>query len=192
MDCARGRPDWLKVVGVVIVGFLVIENIILIQQNRELQTALHPAPREILVEGESVGPFKVRSLNGDSITINYADSTKKYLLFVFTVTCPHCHKNLGRWNALVKNIGEVRDEIVGICVSDLEHTLKYRDTTGIIFRLAALADTSFLRRYKITLFPETILVNGNGRVKKVWAGELSESQISDILMLMHSSTKTIN
>ena len=45
-------------------------------------------------------------------------------------------------------------------------------------------DTSFYRKYRISVVPETILINGNGVVEKVWLGELNQSQIIEITNLM--------
>jgi peroxiredoxin len=192
MNKTSKKTNWINLIGLLLIIFLGVEDLFLIQQNRHLKESLSPPPIMLLKPGERVGAFKVQRSDGKIEDVTYADTTKKYMLFVLSTMCPHCHKNLQRWNEFANNNQDNRCRIIGISVNDLERTRSYNDTAGVNFELLTLADTSFARRYKVSAFPETILVDGNGTVEKAWAGELSGEAMNEIRTLLQSATKLTN
>jgi peroxiredoxin len=87
---------------------------------------------------------------------------------------------------LWKDIASAANETVsifGISINNFEQTKEYASTKDIGFYLVSVADTSFGRKYKISGVPETILIEGNSTVEKVWIGELSKESLDDIKVL---------
>ena len=180
------KINWLQVVTLVIIGLLMIEVVILTIQNRELKTAisnLTQSQTEPLKHGEKVEPFKIQTLSGDTAEFTYSDTKKRYLLFVLSTKCPHCEKNLPLWKEIANTANETVN-IFGISLDNFEQTKEYASIKDIGFYLASVADTSFGRKYKIGGVPETILIDGNSKVEKVWIGELSKESLNDIKILM--------
>ena len=118
--------------------------------------------------------------------MTYLDSTKKSLFFILSTTCPHCFKNLKKWNEIAENTDSLRCTVLGISTNDLERTRKYQDTVSLKFQLSAIADTSFFRKYKVSAYPETILIDSKGFVGGAWVGELSDEEIKEIQSLLNS------
>ncbi len=182
----KRERNWIALLGLIIIVFLALEDVALIYQNKALRAALAPYLAETLKTGQQMDGFKVQTLSGQIEEINYGDLARKYLFFVLSTTCPHCHGNIDNWNKIAQYCDTNRCAIYAISIVDFERTKKYRDTTSMHFQLVALADTGFVRKYRINAVPTTILVRGNGTVERVWTGELSEHQTHEIMSLSAS------
>lgn len=173
----------LQLITFSVIFILAIDVVFLTIQNRKLKSAIQSytkAAIEPLKSGEKVEPFKVISLNGDTIDFAYTDSEKRYLLFVLSTTCPHCENNLIHWQDLIDGIDNNKVNIFGISISDHDKTLRYVSEKRVGFYTCSIADTNFTKEYKIPGVPETILVSGGGVVEKVWIGELNDEHINEI------------
>ncbi|TLY32998.1 MAG: TlpA family protein disulfide reductase [Ignavibacteria bacterium] len=180
--------NWIQVISVTLNLLLTIEAVLLILQNRDLKNSLRRSPVGAQVEplkaGERVEAVKVQTLDGNTTDLAYTDPGKKYLLFVLSTTCPHCEKTLVNWKAIAHDNRDQNCDIIGVSVHSLDETKKYVANKSVGFYVVSVADTSFSRKYKISGVPETILLQGDGSVEKVWIGELSEDQTIEIEKLM--------
>jgi peroxiredoxin len=148
---------------------------------------------DALQPGDHVKPIKLQTMGGSVSELKYDDPGKKYLLFVLSTTCPHCEKNLDRWKAINERNRQGNCEIVGISIHDFKATRKYVEEKDPGFYItSAAADTSFHRGYKLVGVPETILLKGDGSVQKVWIGELSADQTSEIEALLETARSSAN
>ena len=180
------KTDWTKLIGVVVLVLLTVECAFLIFQNRQLKSVIAAMSagsgerREALKTGDIVDPFAITTLDGKSAELNYPDSTRKYLLFVFSTTCPHCEKNYSRWSAISDSIRGTGCDVIGVSVHSVDQTQTYVKSKAGGFQTVCVTDTSFGRRYKIVGVPETILIRGNRTVEKSWIGELTADNIKEI------------
>lgn len=188
------NKKWSIAIIFLLMIFLTVDVILLTIQNRNLKSQLDAitARPEQLKAGERVESFNVKTLDGSITQIDYADSTTKYLFFILSTSCPFCEKNLAAWKNVVAMNQKNIYKIIGISIDDLEKTKNYIATKDVSFYLTSIADTSFLRKYKISSVPETILINGNGIVEKVWAGKLSEKQSNEIHSLISAKMALAN
>ena len=194
METVKKKTYWIQLVTFTIIAVLVVEDGLLIIQNKELKARLNAfaAPQmEPLKPGEVLQPVNVQTLDGNIRELNYSDTSKKYLLFVFSTTCPHCERNLVRWQEIVDGYHADGCDIIGISVHDLDATQRYVTTKNIGFvTVSSAKDTSFARKYKMSGVPETILVAKNGKVEKTWRGELNAEQTDEIKSLIGSRDGT--
>ena len=185
------KTNWMQLASFVLIILLTTEVILLILQNRELKSTLKTmtASRvEPLKPGERVEPVKVQTLDGITNDLVYADSTRRYLLFVFSTSCPHCEKTFPVWQQIATNMKSDHLSIVGISTYALAETQKYAADKKPGFSIVSVgADTSFGRKYKVSGVPETILLKGDGTVVKVWVGELQPDQVNEIRTLLEAS-----
>lgn len=190
MNPLTPRRNWFQILSVVMIVFLILEVALLILQNRDLRAQLSVSANKEMMEplkhGEKVGTIKIETLNEEMSEISYADPRKKYLLFVFSTTCPHCEKNFVNWQMIADKGNRMHCVIRGISVHDFESTRKYMETKKPNFDVVVLADTSFKSRYRVNGVLETILVNGDGALEKIWIGELTNEQTKEIQILMSS------
>ncbi|MBI4811293.1 MAG: TlpA family protein disulfide reductase [Ignavibacteriales bacterium] len=178
----------IQVLSLLINVFLIFEVILLINQNRGMKTRLdeltkRPEPLKI---GERVGSFKVITLDGDSTEITYNDTKKKYMLFVFSIACPICAKNLQNWNELAEISGNKNIDVIGISISKLESTKQYLSDKQVKFSVVMRADTSFDKQYKIIGVPLTFLIDKGGIVESVTIGELKQEQLTDLKNIINA------
>jgi len=175
------KTNWLYLIGIVVIVLLAVEVVMLILQNRQLKAALiaMAAPPMIpLQRGDRVEHVKLQDMNDNTVDLFSEDSKEKKLLFVFSLTCPHCEKNLVKWQSIIDNNTNSHCDFIGISTRVLEGTKKYVKEHNVRFQsFCAEIDTSFRRKYGISIVPQTILINSNRTVEKVWLGELNDEQI---------------
>ncbi len=195
MEERKKKTNWIPLIGLVVIILLAVEDGMLILQNRKLEATLKSMtapPIQPLKPAERVEPVKLQALEGNTIELNYADSSKRYLLFVLSTTCPHCEKTFPVWQSITSNIAD-NCNVIGIVLQNLEETKKYVSTKNVNFvTMSVSVDTSFSRKYRIAGVPETILMNGNGTVEKAWMGELSKEQAKEIETLVGASKSLTN
>jgi len=181
MNTIKPKADWLQRSSIGLTVLLSVVVILLIIQNRELKRAINGST--VLTRSE---------LDGATTELAYNDSTKKYLLFVLSTTCPHCEKTLPIWQSFAQNKSE-NCNVFGISIHNLEQTRSFLANKIVGFYTASVGeDTSFERKYKIVGVPETILISGKGTVEKTWVGELTPKQAIEINALIGGSTSLPN
>lgn len=190
MERPKKETNWIQLFSFTIIAVLAVEDGLLIIQNKELKARLAAAtaPKMApLKPGEFVQSVRLQTLDGSIRELNYTDTSKKYLLFVFSTTCPHCEKNLVNWQEITESNRANGCDIIGISVQKLDVTQRYATTKNVGFvTVSAANDTSFVRKYRISGVPETILIAGNGKVEGTWQGELSAEQTNEIKRLISS------
>ncbi|HEV8539078.1 MAG TPA: TlpA disulfide reductase family protein [Bacteroidota bacterium] len=187
---------WTQLVGFIIIAGLTVEVVFLSIQNRQLKNVLKSRTMisqvESLKAGEKVEPLKIQTLEGETTVLSYNDPAKKYLLCVFSTTCPHCEKILPAWQTLAEKNND-NCFVIGISIHNVDETRKYVTAKKVgFYSVSASSDTSFNRKYKISGVPETILLDGNGKVQKAWVGELTSEQTIEIQALLSASQTLAN
>jgi len=167
----------------VVIFILSIDVVFLTIQNKKLKSTIQTYIGNSvnpLKSGDQVKPLKVISMNGDTINFTYTETDKKYILFVLSTTCPHCEKNLIYWQNIIDSIDNNKLNIFGISLNNYDETLHYIMEKKLGFYTFTIADTNFIKEYKIAGVPETILLNGKGVVENVWIGELNNEKTMEI------------
>jgi cytochrome c biogenesis protein CcmG, thiol:disulfide interchange protein DsbE len=186
MEELKKKTNWVQLIGIVLIIFLGVEDVLLILQNKQLKATINTltTPQmEPLKTGDRLEPVKIQSFDGSRSDLIYSDSTKKYLLFLFSTTCPHCEKNIPIWQSLIASMDN-HIKILGVSTQKLNETKQFIQGKIVNFRIVtAYEDTSFQRKYRVIGVPETILIDGEGKVEKVWMGELQPDQINEIKIL---------
>jgi len=190
MSIIRGKIQVGQIFGIIVIIALMIETILLIKQNRELKMQLEgfiAADMASLKPGERVSSINIKTLDGTISQLLYDNSSRKYLLFVFSTTCPHCDKTFPSWLHIVNSVLSDSVNIVGLSMHNHDETKKFIEANNVGFYVASVVDdTSFSREYKISGVPETLLLNSHGMVEKVWIGELTDRQADEIISLVGS------
>ena len=178
----------IQILSMVVIAALACICVMLILQNKELKASSRNSilwPAKHLEPGEKVEPIMVQSLDGDTVSLQYQKLGQKYLLFVFSTTCPHCENNLPVWNHLA-SLAENKPglNIVGISSERPEVLISFLHDKKPNFKIYSSAvDSSFSIKYGINGVPETMLIAGDGTVIKTWIGELQVKQSDEIQML---------
>src|SRR2546426_8796919 len=128
----------LRLAPYVVIVLLAIEVVLLMQQNRELKSAVRAMASEAvepLRPGDSVQTVGFQTMDGKRGELSYTTQRKKYLLFVLSTSCPHCEKNLEPWSNLVAFDSNRRCNIVGLSVDELQSTIDYAGERHLPFSL---------------------------------------------------------
>jgi len=170
----------------VILGIaLFAVNIALIRKNRDLTTRLNAKFGSLMAApGTSLPPLRGARADGQDIIVGW-DGKHDSLVMVFSVSCEFCEQNWPRWSSLVGKIDreQVNPVLVDITGRVTEGFLLVHKIQGL--PLVQHVDPGFITTYDVLFVPETILVDPNGRVIKVWAGILQPQDEADILRMCH-------
>ena len=104
------------------------------------------------------------------------------LYFFFATTCQACKNNMPNWNNLMDTLSHQRVRIVGLSPDSLfriRELLAHVPAKFPVF--SVVPDLPKLKKYKLTIFPSTILVEPSGVVKRLWGGLLSDEKMKEIL-----------
>ena len=193
-DSKKGRR--IQILSVMVIATLSCLCVLLILQNKELKESRpsFPVPFVDLKPGDKIEPVTLQSLGGTTINLRYQEPDQKYLIFIFSTTCPHCENNLPVWNHLANLVGnKPGSNIIGISSEPNEVLKAFVSNKKPDFNIySAVIDTSFVRKYGVNVVPETIILNGSGSVVKTWIGELREKQTEEIQMLLMGDSQSSN
>lgn len=180
-----GRGRIFDVITVVLIVFLSVVLVLLIIENRRYRALLTGAGvierTDALKPGERIDDVAITTLDGEPGILAFSGENDKYLLFVLSTDCPHCLANLGRWGDISRRLGPSGRYVVGLSVHGPRETAKYIEENDVRFYTVTVRDSSFLDRYRIPGVPATLLLSTGGIVRQVWIGELTDSQVSDVI-----------
>ncbi len=167
-----------------VITLLAIDVVVLSVKNRDLKDHIREIsgfePPEPFEPGSVAGKISVTLLDGRNDSISYDEAYAKYILFVFSTTCPHCEANIPTWKSLNETLNG-RCFIIAISIHDVERTVDYVTKREFPFYTVSLNDTAFYQRYKISGVPVTMLIATDATVEGVWKGRLDDEQEKDIV-----------
>ena len=165
---------------------LAVSNWRLVRENRRLDAEVHlyESLRHTQV-GAVLPALHGKGLDGQDLTVSYADVSRRTLLMVFSPTCPHCKRNWPEWLDVARNAPDNRVVFanVGGPLPPNFSDLYSFDSAPVI----AEASPESILQYSLLEFPLTILISPAGRVERVWVGELAPADVSDIKKLTQSA-----
>ncbi len=114
---------------------------------------------------------------GNTVSYPFPDS-EDTLVLVFSKTCGWCNQNWPHWQQLLSAGLKINPVLVDLSRSvGPSYLLAHHvETLPLIHEL----DPAMLEPYKFRFTPQTILVGPGGKVKAVWTGELTVSDLNDI------------
>jgi hypothetical protein len=156
---------------VVALGVLA-ENIFLFLQNRRLNDALAPQ----ISAGAQLQMLSGLALDGRLQSVPFPVAGSKLLIITFSPACPACQANQDAWMKLASTLGQKGVRVLWVSRDPIEITRDYCVKHGIPFS-DVLADPPYRTFAQLGLarVPNTLLVGGEGRVEKVWAGRLDQA-----------------
>ncbi len=138
------------------------------------------APR--LQTNEIAPVFEADRMEGGRVRVEFPESGGKTFLFVLSLTCGTCQKNLPYWSRLARESG-VKVRTFGLVVDKLEYQKEQAllKEKALDFPALRFTDKALMLSYKVTKVPHTILVGPGGRVEKTIVGALTQEQFEDLL-----------
>lgn len=169
-----------------IMFIIMAQNYFLVKKNENLIKIIEQHLREMsrgntMQYKDSMQAFGALTL--DSVfTIVNPHGNKKKLFFVFTTWCGACVQNVSEWNKLAKQLGNNELMILGISPDSLYKIREFKSKVKPDFPIMSVAgDTLFMKKYKLFNIPQTLLIDSEGLVVKVWPGLLTGEDQSEII-----------
>lgn len=152
---------------------LLLINVLLVQQIEKLRILARKPDRALEVKpGTALPALEGLDNNGDRHIFSYGQDSRKTVLLVLSPRCRACEENMPNWEALIKGIDHRSFRLVGVSLQS-ESLKEYASRHGIDqFPILTKIDPKYRVTYNLALTPQTILIDADGKVEKVWTGLL--------------------
>lgn len=164
---------------------LVAVNGALLVRNRELNAEVErlSKQRELSLEakpGSRVASLQGHDFDGRVVTVPYSGQTQKTLLLVFSPTCRACTENWPNWQRLMAGArGKAR--IIGVDLTNLG-TREYMKQHGAEnIQVVTDVNAATIVSHSLALTPQTLVVDAQGAVERVWSGTLRSEDVEEVL-----------
>jgi peroxiredoxin len=163
-------------------------NIALVRQNRQLKAQLsQPPPALELATGTQMPDMRGFDPDGKPVEVLYGKDPRKVLVLVFSPTCPFCEQNWPKWEQVISSLDRSAVRPVGVDVTSTSKApfLSQHQLTGLpVFEKV---EPKAMMNYHFQLTPQTILLDPDGKVEKVWTGVMTDSAVADLKQRMGGS-----
>ena len=183
----------LGIVLLILAAMLLVTSLLVVLRYRNLLAVSNQRMDNDLgpTIGVTVNQLTGTDTAGIPLNISFGGDGKKTILFVFSTECRVCRLNWPAWqkiaNALDKNSYRLI-YVNALTTLSAENFSRQHQLTSDFLReyqlgsspVLAEVDPAGLFRYNIRLAPETILIDGHGKIEKAWLGMLDGDQLSDV------------
>lgn len=181
--------------GLAVILLLSTAVVMLMVKNNELRSRLRENPITIVRElrsGDRIEPIEALTIEGLATTVTFSEPGMKYLVLVFSTTCPYCDNNLEKWRSFARSCSQVGCSVIGISIHPIGLTRQYLLDRGVPFYAVVNTDRKFTEENKLPGVPMTILISNGGLVENVWSGALDDDQVGEISQSMHLGARRSN
>ncbi len=165
----------------VLILTLLALNVSLVFQNRSLRNTRTSGTRSIaLKEGSIVPALSGLGLDGKKITLNYQNDPRKAVMLIFSPHCGYCTDNMPNWQAIAQGLDRKLYRIMAVSITNdgvKEYLAKYG-----LSDVPVIADVEPKSRvsYEMNVTPQTILIDSQGKVEKIWTGVLQPDERTEV------------
>ena len=133
--------------------------------------------------GMYVPVVRAQSVGGDSFVIGEAGEGERQVLFGFSTTCGYCDASLASWETIAAHLAEESGvQVFGVSRDSLEATRAYMEDQGLSFPVVTFSEPRIRALYRLQAVPQTLILNGEGRVIFVRLGAVeSEAAVDSVV-----------
>jgi hypothetical protein len=152
---------------------LLLVNVLLLQQNKKLKVLAGRPDRALEIKpGTALPPLEGSDSNGVSHRVDYGQDRRKTVLLVLSPLCQACDENMPNWVAIINRLDRRLFRLVAVSLQS-EGLKEYVVRRGIAqIPILTKIDPKYRVDYNLALTPQTILIDADGKVEKVWTGLL--------------------
>ncbi len=173
---------WMIIIFMSLCASLLASDIILVLKNRQLAGVAVQRVRSFEIEAGTTVPALVGvGTDENVIEVAYGQDHRDTLVLVFSPTCGICSRNWPQWTSVVTKVDMHRLRTVFVNLSERvkpEYLNRYHIEDQ---KVIANLDPSVFKQYHLGVTPQTLLIDNNGRVVKVWTGILRESTVQELV-----------
>ncbi len=146
---------------------LVVENHNLLGKVKILRS------QQMTPQGVSLPPLSGVDQFGKPILVDFRNQTRPTVLFIFSPICSVCNKNWPRWNSILAAQKSLSWRPVFVNTGESVTTSYLNSHSLQQYTTFAQVSASTALTYRFFFTPETIILDGHGKVTSEWIGELS-------------------
>jgi hypothetical protein len=122
--------------------------------------------------------------------VPYAGQPQKTVLLVFSPECRACTENWPSWKDLIGLVhGKAR--VVGVDLTRLGTAQYMKDHGAEDIQVVSDVDAASIVSHSLRLTPQTIVIDEEGVVRRVWTGALHKDDIAGILDVLNRGAATV-
>jgi peroxiredoxin len=162
--------------------------VILAERHRDLSRAFEKLRvwATLPHAGYIVPTFGTSTLDGSPVTVGAAATPEtRQVLFILSTTCPYCRATLPVWERIADSLRRVltpRIEIYAISLDPVESTLSYARAHRLSVPVLTFPERKLMALYRTEVTPETIVLDGAGRVLYARTGLLDGAAVVDSVL----------
>lgn len=182
MHTPRSLPRYLPWVAVAACAALIA---VLAQQHRDLRRAYERLRVWAILPhaGLEVPAFSTSTLDGARVTIGTAAApATRQVLFILRTTCPYCRATLPVWERIADSLRRVaapKIELYAISLDAPEPTRAYGLANHLSYPSLTFPEQKFVGLYRAVATPQTLVLDGGGRVLYARTGLLDDAAVVD-------------
>jgi peroxiredoxin len=181
-DLSSGRTISKKasILVVLLVAALLVLNASLVIQNRNLRAKISGPRSTVLHPGNLVPSLSGMDIDGKNFTLAYGNDPRKAVMLVFSPRCGYCTKNMPNWKAIAQSLDRNSYRIVAVSISSegVKEYIGQQKLTDV--PIIAEVDPKSRVSYEMNVSPQTILIDSQGKVEKLWTGVFSPDERSEV------------
>lgn len=160
---------------------LLAVNIALIRQNSRLKAQLSlPPPSLEVAAGAQMPDLRGFDLTGKPVEVLYGKDQRKVLVLVYSPTCAFCDENWPTWQQLISSLDRLAVRPVAVDVTSNTSATFISQHQLSELPVFQKVDPHDVVNYRFQLTPQTILLDHEGKVEKVWTGVLNDSAVVEL------------
>ena len=178
--------DWWTYILIAIIVVMGVEIVYLVIQNRRLREIIEDPKKyfKALSQNEVVPSITAHDIEGNDVSLNYSAEAPHTMLFWFSPGCSVCKENVDLWNEIYRGYSSDNLRILGMCAGTPEEAREYVEANGLEFPVMCASDPYIMETYRGNVLPQTVAISPVGAVLRVWPGEVSRRQESEIMALL--------
>ena len=117
--------------------------------------------------GSYVPSFSTTTLEGTDVVLGESFEQGRQVLFLLTTTCLYCRASLPAWQRIAQaadTFSAVPIRAFGVSIDSVDATRRYARDHGIGFDMVVLPRGKMTSLYRARSVPQTIILDGDGRV----------------------------
>ena len=180
---------WLVGIG------LVATTVFLMQENRALRATAYGETAPKLVAGAHLPRnLSAPTLEGALRPIDFHSAQGMHTLMItFSPVCPHCRANHRNWKTVAQELRRRKDwRVLWISRDSVQMTKEYCEDADIPSQ-ETLAEPTYqtFTLLDLRVVPNTVVADSEGRVERVWPGELDATGWKDLFTFLHMPPEAI-
>ena len=130
--------------------------------------------------GVYVPIYETTSITGESVRLGDPEPGTRQVLLFFNTTCPYCLNSVPTWNALT-GLADSRDDVtaIGVALDSTHLVTAYRSDHDLRYPVVELDDPRFVRLFRVTTVPLTMVIEPDGRVAYARRGQFASQVFVD-------------